>query len=65
MQVKGGDMSIEKAFIEDELRKASLSEVKKVRNLKVCETAVFKAQTREQIWAAFVGYRCLNDLYRP
>lgn len=65
MQVKGGDMSIEKAFIEDELRKASLSEVKKVRNLKVCETAVFKAQTREQTWAAFVGYSCLNDHHRP
>jgi hypothetical protein len=64
MQVKGADMSIEKAFIEDELRKASLSEVKKVRNLKVCETAVFKAQTREQTWAAFVGISYLDYFYR-
>jgi hypothetical protein len=47
-----GDKSIQKAFIEEELRRAAASEVKKERHER--ENAVFKALSREQAIAATV-----------
>ena len=53
-----GDKSIEKAFIEEELRKAAASEVKRERRER--ENAVFKALTREQAIAATVSWSCFE-----
>lgn len=48
-----GDKSIEKSFIEEQLRRAAASEVKKEKRER--ENAVFKALTREQAIAARVS----------